>query len=238
MIKTKFWILALLISPVVSRASQKDSTVNISASKTSFLKNQIVPTSLIIGGSLLNIGYIKHTIQDKLPNTNTSIDDILEYTPMAQIYLYDAFGFKYKNTVWDQTKYLLIAQLISFSTSQLIKGITHVERPDASNNSTFPSGHTANAFTGATVLFHEFKGTEPLLAWSGYLVATATGVLRMTNDAHWFPDVLVGAGIGILSANLVYYFKPLKNWQPFKKKKDLAIIPLISPTSIGIHCRF
>lgn len=234
--KTRLWILVLFFSPIILRAAQKDSTVNIPDSKVSFLKKQILPASLIVGGSLLTVGDIKYKFQDKLPNTNTSIDDILEYTPMAQMYVYDALGFKHKNTVWDQTKYLLIAQVISFSTSQLLKGITNVERPDGSDNFSFPSGHTTNAFTGATVLFHEFKDTEPLLAWSGYLVATATGVLRMTNDAHWLPDVLVGAGIGILATNLVYHFEPLKNWQPFKKK-DLSIMPTISPNSVGILVR-
>lgn len=233
---TKLWILVLLINPVVLRASQKDTTANVSVSKVPFFKKQILPVSLIVGGSLLTIGDIKYNIQDKLPNTNTSIDDVLEYTPMAQMYVYDALGFQHKNTVWDQTKYLAIAQLISFSTTQLLKGITNVERPNMSDNSSFPSGHTANAFTGATVLYHEFKDTEPLLAWSGYVFATATGVLRMTNDAHWLPDVLVGAGIGILASNLVYYFEPLKNWQPFKKK-DIAIMPIISPKSVGILVR-
>tara|TARA_R110002050_G_scaffold300803_1_gene472975 strand:- start:16337 stop:16972 length:636 start_codon:yes stop_codon:yes gene_type:complete len=206
--------------------------------KSTFLKQQILPVSIITVGALLNIGDIKYTIQEKIPNTNTSIDDILEYTPMAQMYLYDAFGFKPKNTVWDQTKYLALAQLISAPTVQLLKGITKVPRPEGSDNFSFPSGHTANAFTGATVLYHEFKDTEPLLAWSGYLVATATGAFRLTNNAHWLPDVLVGAGIGILSANIVYYFEPLKSWQPFKKNKDLAFTPLISPGTVGVHVRF
>jgi hypothetical protein len=52
------------------------------------------------------------------------------------------------------------------------------------------------------------------------------------------PDVLVGAGIGILSANLVYHFKPLKGFQPFKKKKEVFFTPLISTKSVGLLCRF
>lgn len=32
-----------------------------------------------------------------------------------------------------------------------------------------------------------------------------TGVCRVLKDAHWFYDVLVGAGIGILSVDLTYF---------------------------------
>lgn len=239
MAKSRLLILIAFLNPGILLASKKDTTVNFADAKTSFLKQQALPLTLMATGGLLYIGDIKENIQPKFPSTSTSIDNILEYTPMVQIYAYDALGFKHKSSVWDQTKYLLISQLISAPTVQILKGITKVKRPDGSNNYSFPSGHTANAFTGATVLYHEFKDTEPLLAWSGYMVATATGILRITNNEHWLPDVLVGAGIGIISANLVYHFEPLKNWQPFKtKNKDIAFTPLISPASVGLHVRF
>ncbi|RYG38380.1 MAG: phosphatase PAP2 family protein, partial [Chitinophagaceae bacterium] len=37
-------------------------------------------------------------------------------------------------------------------------------------------------------------------------VAAGTGAYRMLNNKHWFSDVLAGAGIGIASADLVYWF--------------------------------
>jgi hypothetical protein len=222
---------------VFSVFAQSDS-IKISKPHTiSFLKKQILPASLIVSGALLNIGNIKYDIQDKIPNTDVSIDDYLQYVPMAQMYLFDATGFKHQNSVFDQTKYLIISQLISNSLVFFLKSTTNIQRPIGGTNS-FPSGHTANAFTGATVLFHEFKDTEPFLAYSGYVFATATGVLRMTNNAHWLPDVLVGAGIGILSVNLVYHFKPFKGFQPFKKKKEVVFTPLITTNSVGFLCRF
>jgi membrane-associated phospholipid phosphatase len=46
----------------------------------------------------------------------------------------------------------------------------------------------------------------------GYTVATATGTFRMLNNRHWLSDVLVGAGIGILSAKASYIIYPwIKN---------------------------
>lgn len=229
--------LFILISPICSLASEKDST-NYSAPKnTSFIKRQIVPISLITAGALLNIGDVKYTIQENLPTTNTRIDDYLQYVPVAEMYLADILGCPSKNSVFDQSKYLVISQIVSGALVGVLKYTVSIDRPNGEPHS-FPSGHTARAFVSATVLFHEFKETSPLLAWSGYVFATTTGVLRLTNNEHWLPDVLVGAGIGILATNLVYHFEPLKNWQPFKKKKDVAFTPIIGPSSAGLYVRF
>lgn len=230
-------VLVFAVFVTVIGSAQTDST-RISAIKDrSFLSEQILPLSLITIGALLNIGEIKYKIQDQFPKTNNGVDDYFQYVPMAQLYVYDALGFEHQNSVFDQTKYLLISQAISAGTVHLLKHVTNVERPTGADFS-FPSGHTTTAFVGATVLYHEFKDTEPLLAWSGYFFATATGVLRITNNAHWLPDVLAGAGIGILTTNLVYHFKPLQNVQPFKKSKDLSITTIIAPGALAIQCRF
>jgi hypothetical protein len=53
----------------------------------------------------------------------------------------------------------------------------------------------------------------------------------MTNNKHWLPDVVLGAGLGILVSRLVYHWKPLKNWNPFLKKKNIAIV--LAPTYSG-----
>jgi membrane-associated phospholipid phosphatase len=202
-----------------------------------FTRAQLIPLSLISAGALLNIGTIKNHIQDIFPDTHTHIDNYLQYAPIAQLYLYDGLGFKHQNSVFTQTKYLAISHLFSGFLVQVLKTTTQVKRPVGGNTS-YPSGHTTNAFVNAAILYHEFKDTDPWLAYSGYAIASATGILRMTNDAHWLPDVLTGAGIGILTVNLVYCVEPLKNFQPFKKRKDLTLTPLISPGSAGILCRF
>jgi hypothetical protein len=218
-------------------ASEKDSTNYSTPHTPSFLKKQIVPISLLSAGALLNIGDIKYKIQDKLPNTSIHIDDYFPYAPIVEMYLADVLGCEHKNSVFDQTKYLIISHVISAATVGLLKNTINSNRPYGDPHS-FPSGHTAKAFVSATVLYMEFKESAPLLAWSGYAFATATGVLRVTNNAHWVPDVLFSAGLGILTVNLVYHFEPLKNFQPFKKKKDLAFTPIIGPSSVGLFVRF
>ncbi len=78
-------------------------------------------------------------------------------------------------------------------------------RPDGSTRNSWPSGHTATAFVGATILHKEYGMTRsPWYSIAGYTVATATGVMRVLNNRHWISDVLSGAGIGILSTELAY----------------------------------
>lgn len=81
-----------------------------------------------------------------------------------------------------------------------IKHTAKEMRPDGSTANSWPSGHTATAFVGATLLHKEYGLTRsPWYSVAGYGVATATGVMRVLNNRHWISDVLSGAGLGILS---------------------------------------
>ena len=78
-------------------------------------------------------------------------------------------------------------------------------RPDGSTANSWPSGHTATAFVGASLLHKEYGLTRsPWFSVAGYGMATATGVMRVLNNRHWISDVMSGAGIGILSTELGY----------------------------------
>ena len=78
-------------------------------------------------------------------------------------------------------------------------------RPDGSSANSWPSGHTATAFVGATLLHKEYGLTRsPWYSVAGFGVATATGVMRVLNNRHWVSDVMSGAGIGIMSTELGY----------------------------------
>ncbi len=78
-------------------------------------------------------------------------------------------------------------------------------RPDGTTANSWPSGHTATSFVGATLLHKEYGLTRsPWYSVAGYGVATATGVMRVLNNRHWVSDVMSGAGIGIMSTELGY----------------------------------
>lgn len=77
-------------------------------------------------------------------------------------------------------------------------------RPDRGNDKSFPSGHTAFAFAGAEMLRLEYSDVSPLIPIAGYGIAVVTCFMRIYNDRHWTSDVLGGAAVGVLSANLAY----------------------------------
>ncbi len=63
----------------------------------------------------------------------------------------------------------------------------------------FPSAHTSNIFTTATVFATQYKTTKwvPPVA---YAMASLVALSRIYDNAHWASDVLAGAAIGFLSA--------------------------------------
>jgi len=241
--KIKLFVLVVVSCFHFGLYSQKDSLSIKQPKQKSFLKQSIVPFSLIGAGLIINysngsIGKenLQEQIQDAFPNFSSNADNILLFVPTLTMYTADIFKVKSKNNAFDQTKYLTIALLANNIVTFGLKKITNEERPNGENNESFPSGHTSNAFVMATVLHHEFIDTSTWLAYSGYLFATTTGVLRVLNNKHWVSDVLVGAGLGIIVTDLVYRFEPLKNWNPFKNEKvQTTIAPSYYKNTAGLY---
>jgi membrane-associated phospholipid phosphatase len=76
------------------------------------------------------------------------------------------------------------------------------ERPDGSNNQSFPSGHSITAFCFAPVVARYWGWETGVPA---YLLATVTGLARVEGDHHYLSDVLAGATLGIVIGNSVVY---------------------------------
>jgi len=235
MIRNILFLLIFFINGQYLLIAQNDSISKIKSIKNdSFLKRSAVPLTMIGTGLVINyasgsIGKenIQENIQNSLDNFHTNAENYLMFVPTITMYTADILKVKSKNDAFTQTKYLAIAGIANNLITFGLKHLTDEERPNGESYS-FPSGHTSNAFVMATVLHHEFIESSPVLAYSGFVFATTTGVLRVLNNKHWVSDVLVGAGIGILVTDLVYRLEPLKNWNPFKDKKHHSLI--ISPT--------
>ena len=221
---------SLLMLIHTSLFAQVDSLNSVNVHKKNLPKLFIVPSLLVVSGMIIKESKYRESIQDWVQTsrwrTNTHIDDFIQYAPMAEMYVADICYSKSKNEVFQQSKNLIVSQLFTAIIVQSLKMTTNVTRPNGASHS-FPSGHTSVAFTGATALYLEYRDSNPFLAYSGFGFSTATGILRVTNNKHWASDVLVGAGIGMLSAQLTWYINPLRNWKPFKSSK-IAIYPIIN----------
>lgn len=66
----------------------------------------------------------------------------------------------------------------------------------------FYSGHTAEAFTLATVISEMYKEEYPIVPWVAYGLATVGAYARMHDQAHWASDVIIGAVAGHLLTKL------------------------------------
>ena len=229
-------VLLFLLGSVVSAKSQTKDSLKTKK----FLINSVVPAVFITSGLIINNSNFEKQFQEDIRNRvgnnyHNSIDDYIQYVPIAELYIADILGVKSKNHWFDQTKYLFISNFISAVITHGLKNSINKTRPDGSANNSFPSGHTSFAFTNATVLFYEFQDSSPLLAYSGYAFSTTTATFRVLNNKHWISDVLVGAGIGIIVTNLVYYFEPFKNFNPFLNSDKFTLLPIIERDKYGAY---
>ena len=239
MVYNNFFILILILI-LSHRINAQSDSLNVSENKKlHFAGTVAIPVTLITTGILLNGSDFEKEFTFNIRNKvgddfELTIDNYIQYAPIAELYIADMMGVKSKNHWFDQTKYLLISNLITSAITHTIKNTSIKTRPSGSSHS-FPSGHTSFSFTNASVLYNEFKDTSPYLAYSGYLFSSTTGALRIVNNKHWLSDVLAGAGIGILVTQLVYHFEPLKNWNPFLNSKNITLVPQIDMNNYGLY---
>jgi len=140
-----------------------------------------------------------------LTDFKTGIDDYTQFFGPAMVVGLKLGGYEGRS---DWPRLLASAGMSYAIMAVLVNGIKYSAkemRPDGSTANSWPSGHTATAFVGATLLHKEYGLTRsPWWSVAGYGVATATGVMRVLNNRHWISDVMSGAGIGIMSTELGY----------------------------------
>ena len=101
-----------------------------------------------------------------------------------------------------------------------LKKMIREERPDHSDNESFPSGHAAMAFAAARSIDKEFRKESIWIPIAGYAAATAIGVQRVASNRHHWYDVAAGAVVGFASAELTWW---LSNMLFPQRKYNVAI---------------
>ncbi|MBK5186964.1 MAG: phosphatase PAP2 family protein [Gemmatimonadaceae bacterium] len=146
------------------------------------------------------------------------------------------------------------AIVVSGGIGYLIKGLAGRQRPrqagvndpddfsfgggfGSGGGSSFPSGHATAAFALATVVTLETHRWSPRSTWyvapAAFGTATLVGVARLYTNAHWASDVIMGAGVGTLTALKVVRFNHVTNPRNRVNRWLLAAIPTPAPGASG-----
>ena len=232
-------VLLLSLSATNALCAGAQGAGAVSESRDSVtLKSFIAPAALLGGGSAIKIfahdsfdAAVRETVQGIRPEGRAiAADEYLRFLPFA---MGAALAFAVPDAGWGRRGELLLqtgtALVCTAALTKGLKLIVDSPRPDASDSNSFPSGHCALAFAGA-----ELVRIQHGWAWgsAAYVCASAVAGMRLYNDAHWFSDVLAGAGTGILCAQLSRLILPLEK-RLFKI--DLALTPTLDPVS-GAVC--
>lgn len=96
---------------------------------------------------------------------------------------------------WQFTKGFLLTEAVTYG----LKLSVNKQRPDMSDNNSFPSGHTSTTFHSASFIHRRygFKYSIPAYAIAGFTAAS-----RIDADKHDMLDLVAGAVIGIGSTYL------------------------------------
>ncbi|GAA5101700.1 phosphatase PAP2 family protein [Chryseobacterium ginsengisoli] len=224
--------------------TKKDSAVRVSTEKNTLnYKKLIIPTAFIGYGvaslSVKGLKQLNFSTRDEINEhkpDHIRLDNYTQFAPAVLVYGLNAVGVEGKHNFRDRSIIYGTSMLITSAIVVPLKHIVKEERPDQSNNLSFPSGHTAIAFASAQFMFREYKDTNFLLGISGYSLAIFTGIYRMLNDKHWVGDVVGGAGFGILSTELAYWLYPKINNLLSGKNKNTAtmVMPYYQNKTVGI----
>lgn len=94
---------------------------------------------------------------------------------------------------------------VAFVGKTALKAMIKEDRPDHSDNKSFPSGHAAMAFAAARSIDKEFRSESIWIPIAGYAAATAVGIERVARDKHHWYDVVAGAAVGVGAAELTWW---------------------------------
>lgn len=214
-----------------------------------FRSNQLIAPAVLLASGITGVYALdgfKNTIRDNLSgykkNSTFKADDYLQY---ATAIGYLGIGFIPGVTSRTDFKSRIMAGVTAYAAMAIMVNAMKYSfrhpRPGSGTRNSFPSGHSATAFTGAELMRIEYGN---YIGLAGYAFAVTVGALRIYNDRHWVTDVLGGAAIGILSARIGYWLLPFeqKLFKTDKKKHApdyLAILPMLGESNgLSIDIKF
>lgn len=217
-------ILLFLFTTSFLYGQQMDSTKILEKPKFEY-KKLYIPTAMMVGGLLTDLGgkksvenEVKEERNEHLFGFTNHFDDYAQFAPFVAIYGFEWIGMKPRTDWQNRTAIMIKGQILNLGMVYFLKKTVNETRPDGTAYS-FPSGHTANVFAGATMLSMEYGKNHKWVPYAAYGLASGIGAMRVLNNKHYTSDVLFGAGLGILSMKLAYWTHQYK-WNRKKSEKD------------------
>ena len=173
----------------------------------------LLPFTAFTGALIAGDSWISRQVSDK-PSQISRSKSISDYATFSLIGAAGAsyfWGHFVHNDHLRETGFLAgEAALNSTAVTYLSKSMTQRPRPlDGNGNGTFfqggasfPSEHSAIAWSVASVIAHEYPGTLTKLA--AYGLASTVTLTRVTGKQHFASDVVIGSALGWYFARQVY----------------------------------
>jgi membrane-associated phospholipid phosphatase len=125
-------------------------------------------------------------------------------------------------------------------TTAIIKQSTNRTRPDGSDNESFPSGHTSQAFSAARIIsdnlqYYNFSDeAQTNIRYGAYAFATGTAWARVEAKKHHPTDVLIGAALGNFMT--IFFNELFKGNENVKAKVEVDTVE--NEVQLGVNWRF
>jgi membrane-associated phospholipid phosphatase len=149
---------------------------------------------------------------------NRRAGDVLSYAMPLGVAAYELYQGEREGAL-QFGKAFVVTQV----ATEVLKHTVHEDRPDGSDDKSFPSGHASRAFSAATYV-HRRYGVEAALPM--YLAATYVGWTRVDADKHHWRDI---AGSAALSAAATWWLVDPKD------NARVTLLPVIGPRSAGVQ---
>ena len=161
----------------------------------------------------------------------------LQFTPIVFDLGAEYLGIPAEHGVVDRAVACAVGYGSMFILTQGLKSLVREQRPDGSNYSSFPSGHTAAAVTGAELIRQDYGWA---VGGAFYAGGAAVAFGRVIHNRHWWWDTIAGAGVGILSAWIGRWTADALDLSGHlgwggKKESNLAVASSIDPLT-GAYC--
>ena len=160
----------------------------------------------------------------------------MQFTP-AVFHLGAAeLGLKCESSFAERAVRATLAYASQTAICYTLKTLIREERPDGSRYNSFPSAHTASAFTGAELVLSDY-GNGPGSAF--YACGIYVAAMRVQHRRHWWWDTVAGASSGVASVYIARALEEpvwelLESWGLKRGGESLSLAPTHDPASGAI----